>query len=358
MEIIDYTNELVSFYEKYKDSKIVLSNEEIQKIMKKWMSTSSYNLLSHSYKNYEIIFGLDNGLCFTKDKILQPGSSKDVKVLEYSYDFLPIKILSVHPSFEYSISESQKITPIFFNLKEYEKIFDKINTELLGSFEEKITRELHDSQNDVLIELDKDGDGKVDIVDGNEFSLLLQKHQKSIVEVDRNYVQQFVKVSSYLKTKRGNIQSVFDSIKDTPNKEILNECVDILKDEMNTYNLLLFNSLNMVVSLVEDDMITFYEIYEMFDKLNIFDSKHERDVSQRLTNIGDGIVSLLYELRSVGNQITDSIGELSYVTETSNQKLTERLLEVDSSLQVNNFLTAIQTYQLNKINKSTRNLRG
>ena len=45
----------------------------------------------------------------------------------------------------------------------------------------------------------------------------------------------------------------------------------------------------MIVSLVEDDMITFYEIYEMFDNLNMFDSKHEKDVSQRLTNIGEGL---------------------------------------------------------------------
>ena len=47
------------------------------------------------------------------------------------------------------------------------------------------------------------------LVEGNDFNTLLKKHQKSIVEVDRNYVQQFVKVSSYLKTKKGNIQSIF-----------------------------------------------------------------------------------------------------------------------------------------------------
>ena len=48
----------------------------------------------------------------------------------------------------------------------------------------------------------------------------------------------------------------------------------------------------MIVSLVEDDMITFYEIHEMFDTLNMFDSKHEKDVSQKLTNIGDGLEDL------------------------------------------------------------------
>ena len=37
----------------------------------------------------------------------------------------------------------------------------------------------------------------------------------------------------------------------------------------------------MIVSLVEDEMITFYEIHEQFDTLNMFDSKHEKDISQK-----------------------------------------------------------------------------
>ena len=216
---------------------------------------------------------------------------------------------------------------------------------------------LKESQSNILSELDKDGNGEVDITEGNELNLLLKKHQKRIIEVDRNYVQQFVKVSSYLRNKKGNIQLIFNSIKDTPNQKVLNEYVDILKDEIHTYNLLLFNSLNMIVSLVEEDMITFYEIYEMFDNLNMFDSKHEKDVSQRLTNIGDGLENLMCEIRDMGNQISDSIGELSYVTEESNRQLTENLSEIDSSVKTNNLLTTIQTYQTYKINKNTKGLR-
>ena len=216
---------------------------------------------------------------------------------------------------------------------------------------------LKESQSTILSELDKDGNGEVDVTEGNDFNLLLKKHQKTIVEVDRNYVQQFVKVSSYLKTKKGNIQFIFNSIRDTPNQEVLNEHVEILKGEIHTYNLVLFNSLNMIVSLVEDDMIIFYEIYEMFDTLNMFDSKHEKDVSQRLTNIGDGLESLMYEIRDMSDSINNSIGELSYVTEQSNRQLTEQLSEIDSSVKTNNLLTTIQTYQTYKINKNTRGLR-
>ena len=217
--------------------------------------------------------------------------------------------------------------------------------------EEQRLKELQVSQTNVLSELDKDGNGEVDVVEGNDFNTLLKKHQKSIVEVDRTYVQQFVKVSSYLKTKKGNIQSIFNSIKDTPNQEVLNEYVEILKDDIHTYNLILFNSLNMIVSLVEDDMITFYEIHEMFDTLNMFDSKHEKDVSQKLTNIGDGLKDLMYEVRRMGNKISNSIQELSYVTEESNRQLTNQLSEIDSTMKVGNLINTINTYQNYKTNR-------
>ena len=217
---------------------------------------------------------------------------------------------------------------------------------------------LKKSHTKIIRELDKDGNGEVDVIEGNDFNLLLKKHQKSIVEVDRTYVQQFVKISGYLKTKEKNIQTIFNLIKDTPNQELLNEYVEVLKDDIHSYNLILFNSLNMIVSLVEDDMITFYEIHEMFDTLNMFDSKHEKDVSQKLTNIGDGLESLMYEIRDMGNKISNSIDELSYVTEQSTRMLNNSLGEINSSLDTNNLLTMIQTYQTYKINKNTKSLRG
>ena len=107
----------------------------------------------------------------------------------------------------------------------------------------------------------------------------------------------------------------------------------------------------MIVSLVEDDMITFYEIHEMFDKLNMFDSKHEKDVSQKLTNIGDGLKDLMYEVRSMGNKICNSIQELSYVNEESNRQLTNKLSEIDSTMKVGNLISTINTYQNYKTNK-------
>ena len=64
--------------------------------------------------------------------------------------------------------------------------FKKLKKEILGLIEVLRLIKLNKSKTNVLSELDKDGNGEVDVIEGNDFNLLLKKHQKSIVEVDRN----------------------------------------------------------------------------------------------------------------------------------------------------------------------------
>jgi len=241
-------------------------------------------------------------------------------------------------------------------LEDNKRIEIELLTEKNRKQEAKRIKDLTTSQNSVLQDFDKDGNGEVDVVDGSDFNLLLKKHQTKIVEIDKTYIQKFVKVSSYLKTKKSNIQLIFDSIKNTSNQKELNEYVGILKNEIHNYNLVLFSSLSMITSLVKEDMITFYEIYESFDKLNMFNSNWENEVSQKLTHIGNGINNLMYSIQEMGNNIVNELGNLSYLTEELNESVTAQLREVESSINANNLLTGIQTYQLYKINKNTKGL--
>jgi hypothetical protein len=151
---------------------------------------------------------------------------------------------------------------LFSFLKELKNTID--NYYEIEIKEENIKRKeklVIDKKNNILT-LDKDGNGEVDLVDGESFNKLLTKNQKSILEVDKNYIQKFVKISIYLKTKKNNTQKIFDSIKDTKNDKELNELVNLLKNQIHTYELLVFHSINMITSLVESDLITFYEIHE------------------------------------------------------------------------------------------------
>ena len=70
------------------------------------------------------------------------------------------------------------------------------------------------------------------------------------------------------------------------------------------------------------------------------------------------IDKLMNEIRNMGNQISDSMFELSYVTEESNKQLSNKLSEINSSIKVGNLISTINTYQNYKINKKTKSLRS
>ena len=53
----------------------------------------------------------------------------------------------------------------------------------------------------------------------------------------------------------------------------------------------------------------------------------------------------------MGNKISNSIDELSYVTEESNRQLTNQLSEIDSTMKVGNLISTINTYQNYKTNR-------
>jgi len=116
----------------------------------------------------------------------------------------------------------------------------------------------------------------------------------------------------------------------------------------------------MIGALVNEDLITFYEIYESFDKLGIYNSNWENEVSEKLANIEDKFDDLMYSIYQMESNIVNEISNLSYITQESfkelNLSVTSQLKEVESSINTNNLLSAIQTYQLYKINKNTKGL--
>jgi hypothetical protein len=277
---------------------------------------------------------------FTEDSI---NTGKFIKqITKKEIDFLR----ELFTGCSYLIEENR----LFQYQLEKQKVEERNNSKKL----EKL--KLEETKLSIILDLDKDNNGQVDLVDGESFNKLLNKNQKSIIEIDKNYIQKFVKISMYLKTKKSNTQKIFDSIKDTKNDKELNELVNLLKNQIHTYDILVFHSISMITSLVESDLITFYEIYECFDQLGVFNSNWENEVSNKLTDIGDGIKDLMYSIYQMENKIVNSISNLTYVTQDSfkelNISVNNQLNSIDSSIKFNNLLTGIQTYQMYKINKN------
>lgn len=370
---------LIKCYEKKRSSNQILSEKDITSLRKgifsgvfgKW---GNWKLKSKKYQN-NILFGLKSGIVFYEREVLFIIDKNKIEDKNYNSKTHPIldgirlsgKNLEVKYGYDWYLISLSKFDYEFFRLfyKNYRlKSSEKDKKKLVREVKIKQNKEIKLKKNktSIINKLDKDNNGLIDIIEeNNEFSQLLKKHQKVIIknekEFNENYIQQFVRVGDYLKDKRNNLQSIFNCIKNVENEDDLKLYVDILENDIYSYNLLLINSLNLLVTLIEGDRITFYEIHQKFDKLNIFNSNWENEMSQKLTKINLSVKGLMSEIRVMGDRIVSSIDDLSFITEESTRVLDNRLGEINSSIDTNNLLTLINTYQTYKINKNTKSLR-
>jgi hypothetical protein len=251
---------------------------------------------------------------------------------------------------------------------------------------------------------DNNDDGNVDLFESDNFMLFLQKNQNKIIDIDKKYVLDFIKIHEYLSKKKYNINEILKSIKsynlkelkyivnpklserlssmgDSANERIgivqklknqleddksdLEELLELLISNIDNYNLILFHSLNMITYLIDGNMINFYKLYQMFDKLNIFssnlgisNSEQLSKISEKLSNLEYGIGQLISNISKMEKNLLHSIEDLTYVTEQSNSRLEFHLKEIDSTMKVGNLISVINTYQNYKINQNTKSLRG
>lgn len=319
-----------------------------------YSAKESENVQSRSTGHYYINYFDDDTMeSFTPDEMtIQSLNNEEyyqIRFWEITNENNKEKLFKIHHPIEIMIRGdklNEILLPIGLNvLEKYKKEFrqEKENLELKKSI--------------VLNELDVDGNGQVDSVESNDFNLLLRKHQNVIIDIDRDYVKKFTKISIYLKDKKNNIDLAYNAIKDESDEHKMDEYIGLLKNEINTYHSVLVNGISMLIALLNNDILTYEEIYDALDRVNIFDSQWEKDLSQKLSNIENGINDLLVEMQNHNENIIEELSKLTFATESGfnelSQSISTELKSIDSSIKFNNLLTGIQTYQLYKINKNT-----
>lgn len=224
--------------------------------------------------------------------------------------------------------------------------------------EQQRIKKLEKTRNSLLSSLDSDGNGVLDIIEGGDFLKLLTKHQKEIKEIDRTYIRSFVQVSNFLKSQSESLQEVFIRIYKVENQKELESLLGLLNNQIHTYEQILFHSLNMIVSLIDGDDLTFYEIYETFDKLNVFDSEWQRQFSQKLSDVSIGLMDLMESMHHMERNMTTQMGYMNYLQGESikdlGRKVSSELKGIDSSIRWNNLYTLGSSYQTYKLNKNLR----
>jgi hypothetical protein len=207
-----------------------------------------------------------------------------------------------------------------------------------------------------LQELDKDGNGIVDDIEGDDaFEALLKKHEALLVEKEKEFSQKFVhkfiRMSSYLTQQRDNIQRIFTLLSKSQNHKSLDENLELLQSEVHTYQVLLYGSINMVTLLADNKVIDFWKTYEVFDSLNVYDSNYQRQLAEELDNIGDGLNELMGSIDRMNLSMSRQLSSLHRLTESNGASMQKQLNSVNSNLTVNTSLNWIQIYQNHKTNK-------
>jgi hypothetical protein len=194
-------------------------------------------------------------------------------------------------------------------------------------------------------------------------------------EFNSNFIQDFIKIINFVESNienywRMNI-SMCSQIDISIKKEKFleyNEIEKITKSHNKFISLnstIIFGLIEMIRSVIYNDRIRFYEIYEKFDKLRIFNSQYQNDVINSLSSINQNLVDLNSKIDNLTNtiemmsdQILSSINELQFEVSYLNDNITGQLQSISSKLDVNNLLNMVQTYQLYRINSNTKSLRS
>ena len=223
------------------------------------------------------------------------------------------------------------------------------------------------------------------------FRDLVIKNQKKIVSVDKKYVQDFLKIDLFLKTKFDQVlktllhlnqeEKVFNNI---------DKFTELLSEQVKSYNLVYYYSLNMVMALLNENYFVFYEIHQQFDEFGVFKNRFEKELIGTLKNIDDelkdlnlnlvkklsiiegqlnkvvegvsmintNLLEIVDGLTSMEESISSGFNNLNKSLESNFSDLNNNLIsgfgKLNSSVDAGNLVSVVQTYQLYKINKQIK----
>ena len=102
----------------------------------------------------------------------------------------------------------------------------------------------------------------------------------------------------------------------------------------------------MLIFYLNNKKIQYFEIFEAFEKMGVFDSTWEKNILAKINSIEIRLANIESQLLKLNNNFERLI-------DASDSILAE-LKNIDSTIRFNNLLTGIQTYQLYNFSKKTK----
>lgn len=338
----------------------VFSNEEIRNFTTEvflFGSANRYIIMKDKYKFHldEIEFGVEKmGISFCEDGILMGlGSASAYSVQKFNYNsnfefngsnLIGQLFFSVNGvKYQFVSGSSQFLRDLIDKLNEYNSLL-KDHLSLISSEKQRIYNDnLALSKQTLSKNLDKNNDNTIDLIEGiQEYDILIKKHQLLIQEIGMETLQKMVKLSLFLKTKRSNLQFVYSKLLETDSQSQFNDLNEYLKTEIVFYNKISISSLLLIHYLTIRDLISFFGLYEDFDKLGVFNSAHENKVQSVLMEIDDNIGLLCERISEMSSEISYGFNNLSSSLSELSSSLSDELSSINSTINVNTLITYLE----------------
>lgn len=166
---------------------------------------------------------------------------------------------------------------------------------------------------------DADNNNKLDIAETSNIELIIKQKQTSIREIEhqenRNYLKDFSKINIFLDSFKKQIIDDYKDIQDfckIENNVTLTAAqlkIETFERDITLYKALMSSLVLMISNLVNDDLISFYKLYEIFDKLSVFESNYEKKVIQGFkesANLTKQLIQATHDSRdAIENALTD-----------------------------------------------------
>jgi hypothetical protein len=200
----------------------------------------------------------------------------------------------------------------------------------------KINSFLIEFQNRIL--RDKDELGKLINVDTLKNSIINDSKRNELEKIHEN-------LQSNLSILEGNNPTGFDS--KLENLFLYGSNIQYsFENQIKTLEFYKNISITMLIFYLEDKKIRYYNIYEAFEKLGVFDSTWQKNVLNKLDRIE-------IRLTQINNQLTELNKNFISLVESS-QDIVSELRGINSNIMTNNMLQAITAYQTWRVNKDNK----
>ena len=234
---------------------------------------------------------------------------------------------------------------IFDDLVLPEQIIDFFK-EKLEDFHNKEVEQSNTKLKQVLSQL-MSGNNEINWIPVEPYTQLLEVNENTICEKNVDYLLKFVKLDSFLNTKRKSLINIHKEIVNTKDEDFIFKIIPVLIKQIEYYNQLLLLSINMIVALKSNKMIIFFKIYETFDQIGVFDSNWEKSLLNKMDELNISIKDLVVQIQQMEMRLNQKIEDLGYDIQRNIDEMKDTVINEISQLNDgSSILTLINTFQL------------